>query len=202
VAAGLATVDIRATNGLIQNRPLLRFERRVFMDMRDVIRQAVRQTIEEMIRTGEVVLPPDYAVEAHERVELLRQGKRQLKRLKRWKNPWGYTVYDVVVFGDILLIDDEGWYCVHERPTRKLIWGKHQHADVYELYEFCLHLSLLTDWKTLHLLPQDARRGIEWRITELIWATGQSANWELFARMMCDLSRAAELMKAISRSPL
>ena len=82
------------------------------------------------------------------------------------------------------------------------IWGKHQHEDLYALYEVVILLSLLCDWTQVEELPLPERLGMEWRLTELTWQTGQCMSWELFAMMTYDLTRAAEAANAISRSSL
>jgi hypothetical protein len=162
------------------------------MDIQEAIRQAAREKVQEMVRSGEMVLPPDYSEPATQEVERLRSGKRKLKTLKRWRSV-GKTLYEqVLVFGDIILTDEDGWYTIFERPTGKMVWGKYQYdGDIYGLYQFVLHLSLLTDWKQFSALAQPEKLGLEWRVTELTWETGHSMHWELFARMHYDLARAA-----------
>lgn len=172
------------------------------MDIQDAIRQAAREKTQAMVCSGEIVLPPDYAEQAVQEVERLRSGKRKLKTLKRWRSAGKIRYEQVLVFGDIILADEDGWYIIFERPTGKMIWGKYQYdGDIYNLYQFVIHLSLLTNWKQFSALPQPEKLGLEWRVTELMWETGQSMHWELFARMNYDLARAAEAYRAISRSP-
>lgn len=173
------------------------------MDIKEAIRQAAREKAQEMVHSGEMVLPPDYSEQAAQEVERLRSGKRKLKTLKRWWSASKIRYEQVLVFGDIILADEEGWSTIFERPTGKMIWGKHRYdGDIYSLYQFVIHLSLLTDWKQYPVLAQSEKLGLEWRVTELTWETGQSMHWELFARMNYDLARAAEAARAISRSPL
>src|SRR5579875_3673823 len=163
------------------------------------IRQAAREKTQEMARAGEIVLPPDCSEQAAKQVEQLRGGER---KLKRWRSAGKILYEHVLVFGDMVLTDEDGWYTIFERPTGKMIWGKHRYdGDIYGLYQFAIHLSLLTDWKQFSALPQPEKLGLEWRVTELTWETGHSMHWELFARMHYDLAQAAEAARARSRSP-
>jgi hypothetical protein len=172
------------------------------MDIQEAIRQAAREKTQEMVCSGEIVLPSDYSEQAAQEAERLRSGKRKLKTLKRWRSAGKILYEQVLVFGDILLADEDGWSTIFERPTGKMIWGKYQYdGDIYGLYQFVIHLSLLTDWKQFPSLPQPEKLGIEWRVTELTWETGHSMFWELFARMNYDGARAAEALRSISRSP-
>lgn len=172
------------------------------MTIQEAIRQAAREKTQEMMCSGEIVLPPDYSEQAVWQVERLRSGKRKLKTLKRWRSAGKILYEHVLVFGDIVLADEDGWYTIFERPTGKMIWGKHQYdGDIYGLYQFAIHLSLMTDWKHFSALGQPEKLGLEWRVTELTWETGHSMHWEFLARMHYDLARAAEAARAISRSP-
>ena len=150
-----------------------------------------------------MVLPSDHRQQAQEEVARLREGAKTIKKLKRWRSPILKATYDeqVLVFGTLLLVQVQDAWMLFER-SGKVLWHKYHHKDLFALYEVVIHLSLLCDWTQFEELPLPERIGIEWRLTELTWSTGQSMSWELFAMMFFDLARAAEASNAMSQSPL
>lgn len=170
-----------------------------------LLRKLATIDVQKKVATGEVILPPDYSAQANFEVAKIRAGTRKLKYLKKWRvkryissPPFEH----VLVFGCVILVNDDGWYCLYERDSEKLIWGKYRHADIYELYALAIHFDLLFGGKDVETLPEPEREGLYWRLSELVWATGQVNHWQIFAGMNIALSDAAQKSKAISNRPL